>query len=95
MRLSRRRLNLASTAAALPALAFAFCAVLACRNLDDLVLVPVRDRVLAAGGASRLDVARARSSVPSWGIIYRDWRYLLLFLLLFHCWTYHWWIVAW
>ena len=63
MRLSRRRLNLTSTAAALPARAFAFRAVLACRNLDDLVLVPVRARVLAAGGASRLDVDRARDRV--------------------------------
>ena len=63
MRCSRRRLNLTSTDAALPARAFAFRAVLACRNLDDLVLVPVRARVLAAGGASRLDVARARDRV--------------------------------
>ena len=63
MRLSRRWLNLTSTAAALPALAFAFRAVLACRNLKDLVLVPVRARVLAAGGASRLDIARARDRV--------------------------------
>ena len=63
MRLSRRRLNLTSTDAALPVLAFAFRAVLACRNLDDLVLVPVHTRVPAAGGASRLDVARARDLV--------------------------------
>ena len=63
MRWSRRRLNLTSTDAALPARAFAFRAVLACRNLDDPVLVPVRARVLAAGGASRLDVARARDRV--------------------------------
>ena len=63
MRWSRRRLNLTSTAAALPARAFAFRAVLAWRNLDDLVLVPVCARVLAAGGASRLDVARARDLV--------------------------------
>ena len=63
MHLSRRRLNLTSTAAALPAHAFAFRAVLACRNLNDLVLVPVRARVLAAGGASCLDVARARDRV--------------------------------
>ena len=47
----------------MPARAFAFRAVLACRNLDDLVLVPVCARVLAAGGASRLDVARARDRV--------------------------------
>ena len=63
MHLSRRLLNLTSTAAALPALAFAFRAVLACRNLDDLVLVPVHTRVLAADGANRLDVARARDLV--------------------------------
>ena len=63
MRLSRRRLNLTLTAAALPARAFAFRDVLACRNLDDLVLVPVRTRVLAAGGSSRLGVARARERV--------------------------------
>ena len=63
MHLSRRRLNLTSTDAALPVLAFAFCAVLACRNLDDLVLVPVRALVLAAGGANCTDVARARDLV--------------------------------
>ena len=59
MRLSRRRLNLTSIAAAWPVLVFAFCAALACRNLDNLVLVPVRAQVLAAGGVSRLVVARA------------------------------------
>ena len=53
------RLNLTSTDAALPGLTFAFCAVLACRNLDDLGLVPVRALVLAAAGANGLDVARA------------------------------------
>jgi len=63
MRLSCCRLNLTSIDAALPVLAFAFCAVLACRHLDDLVLVPVCSLVLAAGGADHLDVARARDRV--------------------------------
>ena len=63
MRRSRRRLNLTSTDAALPTRDFAFRAVLACRNRDDRVLVSVRARVLAAGGASRLAAARARERV--------------------------------
>ena len=60
MRRSRRRLKHTSTAAALPALAFAFRAELAWCNLDDLVLVPIRARVLANGGANLFDIARAR-----------------------------------
>ena len=63
MRRSQRWLSLTSTAAALPALAFAFRSKLAWRNLDDLVLVPIRARVLADGGTNRFDVARARDRV--------------------------------
>ena len=63
MRRSRRRLKRTSTAAALPVLAFAFRAEIAWRNLDDLVLVPIRARVPADGGANLLDIARARDRV--------------------------------
>ena len=63
MRLSRRRLNRTLTATTLPVLALALRAVLAWRNLDALVPVPVRALVLAAGGASCLDVAHARDWV--------------------------------
>ena len=59
MRWSRRGLNLTSTEAAWSVRGFALRAVLACRNLDDRVLAPVRARVLAAGGVSRRAAARA------------------------------------
>ena len=83
MRRSRRRLNLTSTDAALPARDFAFLAVLACRSLDDRVLVPVRARVLAAGGASRLDVARARERVFRAGASTETGSAFFFFLFLF------------
>ena len=63
MRRRRCRLKRTSTAAALPVLVFAFCAELAWRNLDDLVLVPIRARVPADGGANLLDLVRARDRV--------------------------------
>ena len=51
MRRRRCRFKRTATAAALPVLVFAFCAEIAWRNLDDLVLVPIRARVPADGGA--------------------------------------------